>query len=110
VVPKNKNQIFLPFKVSEAIGSMTTNRSIHDYEKRFERFKYNIKLLPNSKISLQFLDHLGALGLSVGSLVKYASHLPILFRIIGDVDLKELTKLMLSVSLLTLTQSKQSLH
>jgi hypothetical protein len=71
VVPKNKNQrIFLPFKVSGTIRGMTTNRSIHDYEKRFERFKHNIKLLPNSKLSLQFLDHLGALGLSVGRLVN----------------------------------------
>jgi hypothetical protein len=31
VGPKNKNQkVFLPFKVSETIRDMTTNRSIHD--------------------------------------------------------------------------------
>ncbi|MDR1992851.1 MAG: site-specific integrase [Nitrososphaerota archaeon] len=71
---------------------MITNRSIHNYEKSFERFKYNIKQLPNSQISLQFLDHLGALGLSVGRLVKYASYLPVLLRIIGNTNLKELTK------------------
>ncbi|MCL1971102.1 MAG: hypothetical protein FWF66_06585 [Candidatus Bathyarchaeota archaeon] len=68
-----------------------TNPVIHDYARILERNRQNIKPLRNSELSLQFLDHLSALGLSVGRVVKYAAHLPVLLPLI-DVDLKALTK------------------
>ncbi|MCL2475819.1 tyrosine-type recombinase/integrase [Candidatus Bathycorpusculum sp.] len=68
-----------------------TNPVIHDYERVLERNRQNIKPLRNSELSLQFLDHLSALGLSVGRVAKYAAHLPVLLPLI-DVDLKALTK------------------
>ena len=71
---------------------MKTNESIHDYEQRLERARRVIKQLPNGKVSLQFLAHISALGLSVGRVSKYAAHLPVLLRIIDNVDLKTITK------------------
>ncbi|MCL2690963.1 MAG: site-specific integrase [Candidatus Bathyarchaeota archaeon] len=70
---------------------MTNNESIHDYEQRLVRSRRNINLLRNGKTALRFLDHLGAIGLSVARVSKYASHMPAILRII-DVDLKVMTK------------------
>jgi site-specific recombinase XerD len=67
------------------------NQSIHDYEQRLLRARRSIKLLRNGEITLQFLDHLSTLGLSVGRVTKYAAHLPVLLRVI-DVDLQTITK------------------
>jgi hypothetical protein len=81
-------------KGSKTINNMTitkTNPIIHDYERILERNCQNIKPLRNSELSLQFLDHLSALGLSVGRVAKYATHLPVLLPLI-DVELKALTK------------------
>ncbi|MDR2708309.1 MAG: hypothetical protein LBB87_06175, partial [Nitrososphaerota archaeon] len=65
---------------------------VHNYQQRLARSRHNIAPLPNGAISLQFLDHMGALNLSVGRVSKYAAHLTLL-RIIGDdVKLKTLTK------------------
>jgi site-specific recombinase XerD len=47
--------------------------------------------MPNGHIGLHFLDHLSALGLSVGRVSKYGSHLPPLLRQV-KVDLKAITK------------------
>ena len=55
---------------------------IHDYSDRLERFKRNISKMRNGRLALKFLNHLGALGLSQGRIVKYAEHLPPLLRII----------------------------
>jgi site-specific recombinase XerD len=71
---------------------MKTNEPIHDYEQRLQRARRIIKQLPNGEISLQFLDHLGALGLSVGRVSKYAAHLPVLLRIIDNTNIKTTTK------------------
>ncbi|MCL2643567.1 MAG: site-specific integrase [Candidatus Bathyarchaeota archaeon] len=68
-----------------------SNQSIYDYEQRLLRARRSIKLLRNGEISLQFLDHLNTLGLSVGRVAKYAVHLPSLLRVI-DVDLQTITK------------------
>ncbi|MDR0461525.1 MAG: hypothetical protein LBH62_08930 [Nitrososphaerota archaeon] len=66
---------------------------VHNYQQRLNRSRYNIAPLPNGAISLQFLDHMSALNLSVGRVSKYAAHIPTLLRIIGnDVKLKTLTK------------------
>ncbi|MCD6464988.1 tyrosine-type recombinase/integrase [Candidatus Bathyarchaeota archaeon] len=61
---------------------------IHGYSERLERFKRNILKLKYGRLALKFLDHLGALGLSQGRIVKYAEHLPPLLRII-DFNPKE---------------------
>ena len=61
---------------------------IHDYSARLERFKSNISKLRHGRLALKFLDHLVALGLSQGRIVKYAEHLPPLLRII-DFNPKE---------------------
>jgi len=64
---------------------------IHDYSDRLERFKSNISKLRYGRLALKFLDHLGALGLSQGRIVKYAEHLPPLLRIM-DFNPKEATR------------------
>jgi hypothetical protein len=48
---------------------------MYKYSTRLKRYRYNIGLLPNGKVALHFLDHLGALGLSVGRISKYGSTL-----------------------------------
>ena len=55
--------------------------NIHGYSDRPERFKSNISKLRHGRLALKFLDHMGALGLSQGRVVKYADHLPPLLRI-----------------------------
>jgi len=55
--------------------------NIHDYSDRPERFKNNTSKLRHGRLALKFLDHMGALGLSQGRIVKYADHLPPLLRI-----------------------------
>jgi hypothetical protein len=70
---------------------MKVNASIHDYDRRLARYRRNIKLTRNGETTLRFLDHLGALGLSVGRVAKYASHLPPILRMI-PVDLQDMTK------------------
>jgi len=70
---------------------MKPYESIHNYDQRLARYKRNIKQLRNGETTLRFLDHLGALNLSVARVAKYASHLPALLRLI-TVDLKDITK------------------
>ena len=65
--------------------------AIYDYDQRLARYRYNIKLLKNGETALKLLDHLGALGLSTARVAKYASHIPVLLRVI-DFDLKEATR------------------
>jgi integrase len=62
--------------------------AIYDYEQRLVRYRRSIKTLKNGELALKFLDHLGALGLSTARVAKYASHIPVLLRVI-DFDLKE---------------------
>ena len=57
--------------------------SIHDYSGRLKRYKSNISKMRYGSLALKFLDHLGALGLSLGRIVKYAELLPPLLRIIN---------------------------
>ena len=71
---------------------MTINKPIHDYAQRIKRNRYNIQQLPNGQLGLQFLDHLNALGLSLGRISKCNSHLPVLLRIIDGADIKTMTK------------------
>ncbi|MDR0493307.1 MAG: tyrosine-type recombinase/integrase, partial [Nitrososphaerota archaeon] len=71
---------------------MSTNKPIHDYAQRIKRNRHNIQQLPNSTIGLQFLDHLNALGLSLGRISKCSSHMPVLLRIIDGADIKAMTK------------------
>jgi len=56
---------------------------IHDYSGRLKRYKSNISKMRYGSLALKFLDHLGALGLSQGRIVKYAELLPPLLRIIN---------------------------
>ncbi|MDR1992975.1 MAG: tyrosine-type recombinase/integrase [Nitrososphaerota archaeon] len=70
----------------------TPELPVHDYQQRLNRSRYNIKSLPNGEKSLHFLDHLSALGFSVGRVSKYAAHLTILLRIMGPVDLSAMTR------------------
>jgi len=66
---------------------------VHNYQQLLNRSHHNIALLPKGETSLQFLDHLSTLGLSVGQVSKYAAHLPTLLRMIGDgIELRALTK------------------
>jgi len=84
-----------------------TKQSIHNYEQRLLRAKRSIKPLRNGEITLQFLDHLSALGLSVGRVAKYATHLPVLLRVI-DVDLQAITKTDVEVIVSAINNSKQT--
>ena len=83
-----------------------TDEPIHDYEQRLTRHKRNIKQLPNGETSLQFLNHLNALGLSTARVTKYATHLPPLLRII-NADLKTITKQDIECVVSTLNNSRQ---
>jgi integrase len=65
--------------------------SLYKYGTRLKRYRYNIGLLPNGEVALRFLDHLGALGLSVGRISKYGSHLPPLLRVLPS-DLAAVTR------------------
>ncbi len=56
---------------------------IYDYEERLRGYKRNIERLRNGRLALDFLSHLGALGLSIARVSKYASHLPTLLRAIN---------------------------
>jgi len=76
-------------KVASALGVGDT--SMYKYSTRLKRYRYNIGLLPNGEVALHFLDHLGALGLSVGRISKYGSHLPPLLRVLPS-DLAAVTK------------------
>jgi integrase len=64
---------------------------IYDYDQRLVRYKRSIQPLRSAEMALRLLDHLGALGLSVARVSKYASHLPPLLRAI-DVGVKEMTR------------------
>ena len=57
--------------------------SIHDYSVRLKRYKSNISKMRYGSLALKFLDHLGALGLSQGRIVKYAELPPPLLRIVN---------------------------
>jgi len=73
--------------------SLLLDGPVHNYAQRLERSRHNIALLPNGATSLQFFDHLSALGLSVGRVSKYAAHLSTILRMIGNgVELRDLTK------------------
>lgn len=61
--------------------------SLYDYEQRLRRCQRSIKQLRNGETALRFLTHLGALGLSIGRVTKYAAHLPVLLRVM-DFDLE----------------------
>jgi hypothetical protein len=95
-IPQNSAQkpkkVFLPFKFPEHTRDMSTNKPIHDYAQRIKRNRHNIQQLPNGQLGLQFLDHLSALGLSLGRISKCSAHIPILFRIINGADIKTMTK------------------
>lgn len=64
---------------------------IYDYKESLERYKRIIRGLRNGELALRFLDHLGALGLSIARVSKYAGHLPALLRVI-DFDPSRATK------------------
>jgi len=57
-------------------------RDIYNYSRRLERAKQRVAELRNSGLSLRFLDHLEALGLSVSRVAKYVSHLCTLLKAI----------------------------
>jgi len=57
--------------------------SIHDYSRRLKRYKSNISKTRYDSLALKFLDHLSALGLSQGRIVKYAELLLPLLKIIN---------------------------
>jgi integrase/recombinase XerD len=79
--------------IKKTVSTSLLDEPVHNYQQRLDRSRHNIAPLPNGQTSLQFLDHMGALGLSVGRVSKYAAHLPTLLRMIGDdVKLKTLTK------------------
>jgi site-specific recombinase XerD len=89
--PKNKNS--MKPTIQKPASTSVVDEPVHNYQQRLNRSRHNIAQLPNNKTSLHFLDHLSALGFSVGRVSKYAAHLPTLLRIIGnDVKLKTLTK------------------
>jgi site-specific recombinase XerD len=89
--PKNKT-VMKPTTKKPAT-TVAADEPVHNYQQRLDRSRYNIAQLPNGETSLQFLDHLSALGLSVGRVSKYAAHLPTILRIIGNnTELKTLTK------------------
>ncbi|MDR2719484.1 MAG: tyrosine-type recombinase/integrase [Nitrososphaerota archaeon] len=88
-----KNKIVMKPTTKKPASVSTADEPVHNYQQRLNRSRHNIAQLPNSETSLQFLDHLSALGLSVGRVSKYAAHLPTILRIIGnDTELKTLTK------------------
>ncbi len=57
-------------------------RDIYNYPRRLERAKERVAEFRNSGLALSFLDHLEALGLSVGRVAKYANHLCTLLKVI----------------------------
>jgi len=87
---------------------MTTHNEepIHDYEQRLTRHKRNIKQLPNGETTLQFLNHIGAIGLSLARVTKYATHLPPLLRMINT-DIKTITKSQVETIIADINNSKQ---
>ncbi|MCL2359857.1 MAG: site-specific integrase [Candidatus Bathyarchaeota archaeon] len=96
------------FKVPENNKNMTTHNEepIHDYAQRLTRHKRNIKQLPNGETALQFLNHLGAIGLSLARVTKYATHLPPLLRM-TNIDLKTITKSEVETIVAEINNSKQ---
>jgi len=53
---------------------------IHGYSRRLESARRRLSLLKHSRLLLDFIDHLSALGLSKGRVAKYANHLCAIFR------------------------------
>ena len=90
--PTKQKEKSLPFKIPEHTKDMSINKPIHDYVQRIKRNRHNIQQLPNGTLGLQFLDHLSALGLSLGRISKCSAHIPVLFRIINGADIKAMTK------------------
>ena len=78
--PSGSKSLLQPFELSET--SKDEMSSIHDYNGRLERHKRNISKLRNGDLALRFLNYLGAFGLSIGRISKYAGHLPPLLRVI----------------------------
>jgi len=56
------------------------NADIHDYAGRLKRARERLSRLENSSLLLSFIDHLSALGLSVGRVAKYANQLCTLMK------------------------------
>ncbi|MEM1660013.1 MAG: hypothetical protein QXR17_02560 [Candidatus Bathyarchaeia archaeon] len=54
--------------------------NIHDYAGRLRRARERLSRLENSSLLLSFIDHLSALGLSVGRVAKYANQLCTLMK------------------------------
>jgi len=57
-------------------------RDLYNYPRRLERARQRVAELRNGSLALRFLDHLEALGLSVGRVAKYANHLCTLLKVI----------------------------
>ena len=68
------------------------NADIHDYVGRLRRARERLSRLENSSILLSFIDHLSALGLSVGRVAKYANQLCTLMKNCPFEDLKILVR------------------
>jgi integrase/recombinase XerD len=64
---------------------------VHDYEQSLKRSKRTLQGLRNGEVSLRFLDHMSALGLSTARVAKYGTKLVVLLRVI-DKDLKDVSR------------------
>jgi len=97
-------------KIPENTMNMTTKRPdekpIHNYAHCLARHRQNIAKLPNGELALHFLDHLGALDLSVARVTKYALHMPVLLRMINT-DLRTITKTELEAIVAAINGSSQ---
>jgi len=78
------------FKSSGTEFNVTAD--IHDYVGRLRRARERLSRLENSSILLSFIDHLSALGLSVGRVAKYANQLCTLMKNCPFEDLKILVR------------------
>jgi uncharacterized protein YlxP (DUF503 family) len=63
-------QVLVLKDLKNKVNMTTSELPVHDYQQRFDRSRYNIKSLPNGEKSLQFLDHLSALSISIISFRK----------------------------------------
>jgi hypothetical protein len=50
------------FKFSKNSERMKQDKSIYNYDQRFIGYRRNIEVIHNGKVTLCFLDHLGALN------------------------------------------------
>ena len=98
--------LFQVFKSPKNQNNMQTEEPIHDYQQHMASFKRSTKLLTNSETLLCFLDHLGALCLSVAIADKYADHLPPLLHTI-NIDLKTMSKTDMEAIIASITSKQQ---